>query len=32
MLVILMPECTQHSVINAINSLTTTLGIRTFKK
>lgn len=32
MLVILMPECTQHSVINAINSLTTALGIRTFKK
>lgn len=32
MLVILMPDCTQHSVINAINSLTTALGIRTFKK
>lgn len=32
MLVILMPDCAQHSVINAINSLTTALGIRTFKK
>ena len=32
MLVILMPDCTQHSVINAINSLTSALGIRTFKK
>lgn len=32
MIVILMPDCTQHSVINAINSLTTALGIRTFKK
>lgn len=28
MLVILMPDCTQRSVINAINSLTTALGIR----
>ena len=27
-----MPDCTHRSVINAINSLTTALGIRTFKK
>ena len=32
MLVILMPDCTQKSVINAINDLTEVLGIRTFKK
>ena len=32
MLVILLPNCTQRSVINAINDLTETLGIRTFKK
>jgi len=32
MLVILMPDCTQHSVITAINNLTEAIGIRTFKK
>lgn len=32
MIVILMPDCTQRSVINAINNLTDALGIRTFKK
>ena len=32
MIVILMPDCTQHSVIKAINDLTEALGIRTFKK
>ena len=32
MLIILLPDCTQKSVINAINDLTETLGIRTFKK
>jgi IS30 family transposase len=32
MIVILMPDCTQKSVINAINNLTDTLDIRTFKK
>lgn len=32
MIVILMPDCTQRSVINAINSLTESLGIKTFKK
>ena len=32
MLVILLPDCTQHSVINAINNLCDTIGIRTFKK
>lgn len=32
MIVILLPDCTQRSVINAINNLTEALGIRTFKK
>lgn len=32
MLIILLPDCTQRSVINAINSLCDTIGIRTFKK
>ena len=32
MLVILMPDCTQKSVIKAINDLTEAIGIRTFKK
>ena len=32
MLIILLPDCTQRSVINAINDLTEALGIRTFKK
>ena len=32
MLIILLPDCTQRSVIKAINTLTETLGIRTFKK
>ena len=32
MLIILLPDCTQNSVINAINSLCDTIGIRTFKK
>lgn len=32
MLVILMPDCTQRSVIKAVNDLTEALGIRTFKK
>lgn len=32
MLVILLPDCTQRSVINAVNSLCDTIGIRTFKK
>ena len=32
MIVILMPDCTQRSVIKAINDLTEVLGIRTFKK
>lgn len=32
MLIILLPDCTQRSVINAINNLTETLGIRLFKK
>lgn len=32
MLVILLPSCTQKSVVTAINNLTDTLGIRTFKK
>lgn len=32
MIVILLPDCTQRSVINAINNLCDTLGIRTFKK
>jgi len=32
MIVILMPDCTQKSVISAINNLCDTIGIRTFKK
>ncbi len=32
MLVILLPDCTQKSIVNAINSLCDTIGIRTFKK
>lgn len=32
MIIILLPNCTQKAVINAINSLSNTLGIRTFKK
>lgn len=32
MIIILLPDCTQKSVINAINSLCETIGIRTFKK
>lgn len=32
MIVILLPDCTQRSVIKAINDLTKVLGIRTFKK
>ena len=32
MIVILIPDCTQKSVIKAINDLTEALGIRTFKK
>ena len=32
MLIILLPDCTQRSVVNAINSLCDTIGIRTFKK
>jgi len=32
MLVILLPTCTQKSVIDAINNLTDTLGIRLFRK
>ncbi|MBQ8663538.1 MAG: IS30 family transposase [Eubacterium sp.] len=32
MIVILLPNCTQRSVINAINNLCDTIGIKTFKK
>ncbi len=32
MLVILLPSCTQNAVVNAINDLCDTIGIRTFKK
>lgn len=32
MIVILLPDCTQRSVINAINNLCDAIGIRTFKK
>lgn len=32
MIIILLPNCTQRSVINAINNLCETIGIRTFKK
>lgn len=32
MIVILLPSCTQSSVVNAINNLCDTIGIRTFKK
>lgn len=30
--IILLPDCTQQSVINAINDLCDTIGIRTFMK
>ena len=32
MIIILLPDCTQRSVINAINNLCDTIGIRMFKK
>ena len=32
MILILLPDCTQRSVIDAINNLCNTIGIRTFKK
>ena len=32
MIIILLPDCTQNSVVNAINNLCSTIGIRTFKK
>lgn len=32
MLVILLPRCTQECVINAINTLTETIGLHTFRK
>ncbi|MDO4489356.1 MAG: IS30 family transposase [Eubacteriales bacterium] len=32
MIIILLPDCTQRSVINAINGLCDTMGIRMFKK
>lgn len=32
MLVILLPSCTQESVINALNDLSSTLGVRLFRK
>ncbi len=32
MIIILLPDCTQKSVINAINNLCDTIGIRMFKK
>ena len=32
MIIILLPDCTQRSVTNAINTLCDTIGIRTFKK
>ncbi|MCR5337470.1 MAG: IS30 family transposase [Lachnospiraceae bacterium] len=32
MIIILLPNCTQKSVIDAINNLCDTIGIRTFKK
>lgn len=32
MILILLPDCTQKSVIDAINNLCSTIGIRTFKK
>ena len=32
MIIILLPDCTQRSVINAINNLCDTIGIRLFKK
>lgn len=31
MIIILLPDCTQKSVIHAINNLTDSLGIRTFR-
>ena len=32
MIIILLPDCTQRSVVNAINNLCDTIGLRTFKK
>ncbi len=32
MIIILLPDCTQRSVVSAINNLCDTIGIRTFKK
>lgn len=32
MIIILLPNCTQRAVVDAINNLSATLGIRTFKK
>ncbi len=32
MIIILLPDCTQRSVVNAINSLCDTIGLRAFKK
>ena len=32
MIIILLPDCTQRSVIDAINKLCDTIGLRTFKK
>lgn len=32
MIIILLPDCTQRSVVKAINNLCDTIGIRTFKK
>ena len=32
MIIILLPDCTQRNVINAINNLCDAIGIRTFKK
>ena len=32
MIIILLPNCTQKAVVDAINNLSSTLGIRTFKK
>ena len=32
MIIILLPNCTQRAVVDAINNLSNTLGIRTFKK
>ena len=32
MIILLLPDCTQRSVVNAINNLCDTIGIRMFKK